>query len=359
MNTFKNILTLLLSKVHSTFKSYYRHKDDELFLIKFKHYVDVMIVAIVFGNLSYLIKEIFKPTIYLPLLASIRLSTTFVGFFFLAFRNNSRFYRYSSQLMSMICGISIMISVVFVPDPINKHSCDGEILYYMIAGLSLAPVFFSWLAHLIGLVSVVSFSYLLYLASLSDYVLNPEIPIRVMSTGIISYYLGLVIALSIYDAYYKDNLLEIKLKKSLIIDPLCQIYNRFWIQNHEKISNCILGVVDVDSFKQINDTFGHDVGDIVLASNTRIISELLRDTESIARFGGDEFILILDRNRNIKEFQERVNEKLGIFYAKKKYKSTVSIGFTFISNEITIEEGMKMADNYLYELKRKKHKEDC
>lgn len=328
-------------------------------MLKFKPFVDVMVVSILFGNLSYIVKEMYKPTIYFPVLIAIRLSTIFVASFFLALRNHSKFYRHSGQLMALICGTIIMVSVVFVPDPINKHSCDGEILYYMVAGLSLAPAFFSITAHLIGLISIGSFSYLLYLASLTENVLVPEIPIRVMTTGLISYCLGLVISLSIYDAYYKDNLLEVKLKKSLNTDPLCQIYNRFWIQHHQKISNCILGVVDVDSFKQINDTYGHDVGDIVLASNTKIISEMLSDEESIARFGGDEFILILDRKRDIKEFQNRVNEKLEIFYRNRKYKSTVSIGFTFISNEITIEEGMKMADKYLYDLKRKKHSEDC
>lgn len=321
---------------------------------KFKVYVDVMLISIVLGNILYLIKEIFKPTIYLSLLVSIRLSTIIIAIIFLYFRKHNKLYLYSGQIMALICGILIMISVIFVPDPINKHSCEGEILYYMVAGLTLAPMFFSVFAHILGLISVFSFSYLLYLSSLTDYIILPEIPIRMMMTGIIAYSLGFIISFSIYDAYYKDYKLELKLKKSLNIDPLCQIYNRFWIQHHDKISNCILAIVDVDSFKKINDTFGHDVGDIVLASNSRIINSLLRKTESLARFGGDEFILLLDRNRDIKEFQDMIDMELREFYENKKYKSTVSIGFTFITKEITIEEGIKIADKYLYKLKKKK-----
>lgn len=54
-----------------------------------------------------------------------------------------------------------------------------------------------------------------------------------------------------------------------------------------------IGMLDLDNFKEVNDTFGHDVGDIVLKATASRLSGALRESDTVARFGGDEFLLII------------------------------------------------------------------
>ena len=98
--------------------------------------------------------------------------------------------------------------------------------------------------------------------------------------------------------------MEEELKKLARIDSLTGCYNRRYglelLDRHIKLSQrskspLLLAFLDIDCFKAINDTFGHDEGDISLKKVSGLFKSSLREIDIICRMGGDEFLLILDR----------------------------------------------------------------
>jgi two-component system cell cycle response regulator len=109
-------------------------------------------------------------------------------------------------------------------------------------------------------------------------------------------------ALSVLEAKRLMN----TLRESALKDPLTGLYNRRFLQDHANhvISGVLrrkktLGLImcDLDYFKQVNDQYGHDVGDLVLKETAVLINKGVRDTDIVIRFGGEEFfILLIDIN---------------------------------------------------------------
>lgn len=117
-------------------------------------------------------------------------------------------------------------------------------------------------------------------------------------------------------------------------------------------------MLDSDDLKSVNDQFGHAVGDKLLVMIAQTIQESLRKTDFLARFGGDEFVVILTETPREKalEVAERIRVSLEhtSFSAKgKRVASTVSIGLSAFSNGAeSAEELMARADKKLYESKQ-------
>lgn len=115
-------------------------------------------------------------------------------------------------------------------------------------------------------------------------------------------------------------------------------------------------IIDIDHFKRINDTYGHEVGDYVLKNFSKIIRKSIRYEDTFARFGGEEFILILP-NTNIDsalEVCERIRQKIEKTKFKGiKEKITASFGITELLQTDKELDVLKRADEALYEAKRK------
>jgi len=89
--------------------------------------------------------------------------------------------------------------------------------------------------------------------------------------------------------------------------------------------------LDIDGFKQINDTYGHHVGDVVLMSIAKRLTELIRETDTIARLGGDEFILLATEAKSINDVKNLANRILTIvqkpiIVGKQNIMAEISIG---------------------------------
>ena len=91
-----------------------------------------------------------------------------------------------------------------------------------------------------------------------------------------------------------------KLEESVVKDALTGIYNREGyarkmreIENDENITDCVVLYFDLDNFKYYNDTFGHDIGDLVLVQLAKILQFLAEENGIPIRYGGDEFLLII------------------------------------------------------------------
>jgi len=116
-------------------------------------------------------------------------------------------------------------------------------------------------------------------------------------------------------------------------------------------------MLDLDHFKNVNDTYGHDIGDLVLKKVTHAISEMKREDDIFGRIGGEEFAIFLP-NTQSKEAEDIANKfckivrELPIDTGKKIIQITVSIGIASDSNrEFTLSELMKSSDLALYEAK--------
>ena len=117
-----------------------------------------------------------------------------------------------------------------------------------------------------------------------------------------------------------------------------------------------LYIMDIDNFKQINDQYGHNIGDKILLNVGKAAQQVF-SSESVYRFGGDEFIIIKN-DLSLKEFKDKIKtlQKLAsnIEVDENNKGITLSFGYTYgvVSHVIDIRSMMKFADELLYEVKR-------
>jgi diguanylate cyclase (GGDEF)-like protein/PAS domain S-box-containing protein len=163
---------------------------------------------------------------------------------------------------------------------------------------------------------------------------------------------------------YKENITDKKILEYVSIhDPLTNLYNRgaFTKEMSKKIKsakryNEDFGFIlfDIDYFKLVNDTYGHKVGDDVLIKLSQCISQNLREDDFLARWGGEEFVVIA---YHIKIDQlVKLVEKLQKAICKVSFdpvpKVTVSFGLTMFKNNDTKDAILNRADEALYRAKK-------
>lgn len=143
-----------------------------------------------------------------------------------------------------------------------------------------------------------------------------------------------------------------QLKKDVFIDHLTNIYNRKVLTDDIKYD--VLVMCDVDNFKCINDTYGHQVGDELLKNIAKKLSKVLRSEDILLRYGGDEFTILFQNcyAEDIKHKLEAIKES--DFYKNDlNIKVTMSFGITEYSEGKSIEEAISEADCALYMSKQK------
>ena len=184
------------------------------------------------------------------------------------------------------------------------------------------------------------------------------------------------------DAYDKIYEMNTRLYLSAVTDQLTGIYNR---EGFYRKLNSLLGeftrgekkpelglmFIDLDNFKHYNDTFGHDVGDLILIKMAEIFKELSRDRGFVCRYGGDEFIIVfytaqkasLEQWANqiytmiaeAEGFEQEIAESLGEAVSiPRQQRISCSIGIAAkenIRDEEEINAMIKQADDLLYTIK--------
>jgi len=153
-----------------------------------------------------------------------------------------------------------------------------------------------------------------------------------------------------------------KLETLAFYDTLTQIYNRRYfetrllneIENTKRYaSDLSIIFIDIDNFKQVNDTKGHDTGDEILKIISKIFKENIRKTDIIARWGGEEFVILLP-NTNAKEavvIAEKLKHSLENNIEIKtilSYALNASFGVTENKKSDDIDTIIKRADNAMY-----------
>ncbi|WP_297444851.1 GGDEF domain-containing protein [Desulfurobacterium sp.] len=158
---------------------------------------------------------------------------------------------------------------------------------------------------------------------------------------------------------YRSHIKLSEVNKELYTDPLSGVYSRRFMEDFgEDIINrfTYLLFIDIDNFKEINDTCGHDAGDEVLRTLGSMFKKLLRDRDVIIRFGGDEFLIAVDTPTEelAMKVAKRIHSsirKMEVNYEDKKIKVTVSVGVCKIDKEKSFEENLKRVDKALYRAK--------
>ncbi len=150
-----------------------------------------------------------------------------------------------------------------------------------------------------------------------------------------------------------DSLTEASSRRSGEI-TLSELFNQFKLKGD---SPAIM-MFDIDDFKDINDQFGHKVGDIVLIEVVLAINRLIRSSDHLIRWGGDEFIGILPglTKDHINEFGEKVLEQISMLDISNDHQTihlTISLGFSFFKDtDSDHNDVLKRADDAMYKSKQ-------
>ncbi|WP_457622456.1 EAL domain-containing protein [Persephonella sp.] len=149
------------------------------------------------------------------------------------------------------------------------------------------------------------------------------------------------------------------LKQRAYTDSLTGVFNRNYLEEIADVidlKDYIVMLVDIDHFKRINDTYGHEVGDEVLMKFAELIKQNLRKDDIIIRYGGEEFLVLLKNYRRQKKDSLKVAERLMETIEKTEFSGiriTVSIGINMDTDKSrNLTDAIKKADTSLYKAKR-------
>ena len=158
------------------------------------------------------------------------------------------------------------------------------------------------------------------------------------------------------------------LRESSLSDPMTGLNNRRFLEEYvetllagvqrRKIGLSIL-MLDLDYFKMVNDTYGHDAGDAVLKALAKVLRQSVRSSDLLIRYGGEEFLIILQETvgaaaDHVAETIRASVERMEVLTGGTRLKKTISIGVAdFPSDSETFWQAVKFADVALYQAKER------
>lgn len=200
-----------------------------------------------------------------------------------------------------------------------------------------------------------------------------ELKINGQFFGIITYAVNIPISMANYKVLTELHELLINPLKNAVQyhqamqlamqDSLTQLGNRrsfdeqikrTMAQASRRHSRVGLILSDLNKFKTINDSYGHDIGDNVLVQFAEALRQSVRDTDSVFRFGGDEFAIIVAdaTEQSLAVIEQRIYHAISRDALLAKYKVTSSLGLAFMNRADNATSFFKRADNALYSQKR-------
>jgi diguanylate cyclase (GGDEF)-like protein len=190
-------------------------------------------------------------------------------------------------------------------------------------------------------------------------------------TRLIYVFLTIVALSGVYEAARHYSFMRLKSMKEKYehqaqFDYLTLLPNRRGIQKilnkehqQRKLTNNVstIATLDIDKFKAINDEFGHEVGDMVLKHTSRVLSDCIRSQDSLARWGGEEFLLLLPETAEqealiLLESVRECVEKTPFEHGNISIFITLSVGLCETSPDVDFNETIKFSDISLYRAKQ-------
>jgi diguanylate cyclase (GGDEF)-like protein/putative nucleotidyltransferase with HDIG domain len=145
-------------------------------------------------------------------------------------------------------------------------------------------------------------------------------------------------------------------------DALTGVFNRYSFDKALKRQPLSLLMIDIRGFKRINDLYGHLAGDEILKDVARLLSEIVRDTDTVSRYGGDEFVVLMP-NTNEEQaslVRERIEKAIDLrnqFQPEASRKFTLTIGLK-VANAFNVDSILADADKAMYVGKEDKEQQD-
>ncbi|MDR3391849.1 MAG: diguanylate cyclase [Sulfuriferula sp.] len=150
------------------------------------------------------------------------------------------------------------------------------------------------------------------------------------------------------------------------LDPLTGANNRIgmltklreqleMVKRH--VQSCCIVMMDIDHFKIVNDTYGHSVGDMVLAASAHNVMEHLRPYDKLFRYGGEEFLVCMQNTDMTVGYEVVERVRLGVaanlidYGGKAPLQISMSFGITSLDQDISVEQSIEHADKAMYAAK--------
>lgn len=305
----------------------------------------------------------------------IMLSPIFLALFIQTIFKTKEIYKFEHKLLTSIIVVSLanfVYGLVYFTSSLEvlSLSLNYALLIFMWVGISLyikgdklVKIFL--FAHTIYLFfSVYALMYFIGFAE-SNYLSSHGTSIGVIIEALLLSYMVAYKFKIMKEEKEEEKLKQIELKLLASTDHITKLYNRRYfneiskevlnISKREKKQLSIL-IIDIDNFKNVNDTYGHQFGDAVLINLSRLFLDNQRKSDIVCRYGGEEFVILLpntslENATKIAEKLRMLTESSTLVSPKDEYFNfTVSIGVAQIDveNEANIENALKRADDALY-----------
>ncbi len=361
MKTFKLINTDKI--VYKKFRSRLIYENSKRFLLILGFIVFSQVVFILLENFNIIKNQdtVFKERIMVMLICLI-----FLGLikYFSGSKRNEKSKSILGVVISAIQILSVFIGGYFNTIMFSNKDYSFSVYLLVVFILSLTYVSNPYYSSALILVSFLGLtlytnSYIVQLSYFIGDFLIAVIFVILLCIGNIMNFNG---QLKLFLQEIEISKANAKLEEISQTDELTGIYNRRKsadvisenIEIASRYKYCFsIALIDIDNFKTVNDTYGHNVGDLVLQQFVNNIKNMLRSTDILGRWGGEEFIIITP---NCKEDEayflvERLRKKNEEIYFPKVGKVTFSAGISIYENQDDFSKLVDKADKALYAAK--------
>ena len=270
-------------------------------------------------------------------------------------------YRISANCL-MICLMSLMVFLVYSGGAKNT----GPLWIYLVPPVAM---FLGGLRK--GLRDLAAFTVVISVImffpddKLMMAIYTHEFKTRLLYSFLTVTFLSAVYEYSRQQSYLQIQDLSDRFEQQARRDPLTGLPNRRGMREHleyEKArnirskQNMALLLCDLDHFKRINDTYGHEAGDTVLKQISDTFAKSLRKQDIVARWGGEEFLFMLPET-NVHEgfiLAEKIRNKVinsDFHHNNRKITCTISLGVSEVAQDQSIDDAINLADHFLYQAK--------
>lgn len=280
-------------------------------------------------------------------------------------------YGSNSQMAGAIMNVVMIVGITadviwFGWNSGIQHFLFSLVLYNILfIRMSIMSQFF--IAAGICIVRLALYFYCRFNMPIYEFGQTMDIYIQVFSTifvfaNILSF--GIIYAIDNQDTENKLMKYNRELEKIASTDPLTKLWNRFKMLEHikhffvkYKDEMCDVCIADIDFFKKINDTYGHEAGDEVLRKVSELLSSEMKGYGAVARWGGEEFLIFFEHINGDEAYSklEDVRSKLSklmVSFDGNDISVTLTFGLVEYDYDITIDQNIKIADDRLYQGKQ-------